>query len=147
MTNFDFLVKRLAKAANSLNILINSIITISYKLQSKFNLLINKDFMFIFQRLKLLDFKDNIFSYIVDVYINVMQIRNINLSTIYIFKNSKINVIQKYKKKKCYLISEKNVYFVANSEFHKSITSNFFKRFLKIEVAVATVEIATFIVY
>ena len=130
-----------------MSISINSIIIILYKLRSKFNLLIDKDFMFIFQWLKSLNFKSDIFSHIVDVYINVMQIRNINSSTIYIFKNSKINVIQKYKKKKCYLISEKNVYLVANFKFHKLIISNFFKRFLKIEVAVATVEIATFVIY
>ena len=55
--------------------------------------------MFTFQQLKLLNSENNIFSHIVNVYNNVIQIRNINLSTIYIFKNSKINVIQKYKKK------------------------------------------------
>ena len=130
-----------------MNILVNSIITILYKLRDKFNLLIDKDFMFTFQRLKSLNFENDIFSYIVDVYISVMQVRNINLLTIYIFKNSKISVIQKYKKEKCYLTSEENVHFVANFKFHKSTTSNFFKRFLKIEIVVAVVEVATFAIY
>ena len=51
------------------------------------------------------------------------------------------------KKKECYLINKKNVYFVANSKFHKSVTLNFFKRFLKIKVVVATVKVATFVAY
>ena len=51
--------------------------------------------MFISQQLKSLNFKSDIFLHIVDIHINVMQIRNINSSIIYIFKNNKINVIQK----------------------------------------------------
>ena len=50
-------------------------------------------------------------------------------------------------KKKCYLTSEKNAYLVANFEFHKSIISNFFKRFLKIEIVVVAIETAIFAVY
>ena len=55
--------------------------------------------MFIFQRLKLLKFENDIFSHIIDVYIEVIQVQNSNSKTIYIFKNNKINIIQKYEKK------------------------------------------------
>ena len=72
VTNFDFSIKRLVKVANSLNILANSIITILYKLQDKFNLSINKNFIFIFQRLESLNSKSDILSHIVNAHINVM---------------------------------------------------------------------------
>ena len=95
------------KTVNNFKISINFIITILYKLQNKIDLLIDKNFMFIFQRLKLLKFKSDIFLHIIDVYINVIQVRNNNSKTVYIFKNNKISVIQKYKKKECYLMNQK----------------------------------------
>ena len=144
--NNDFSIKRLIKAVDDLKIFINSIITIFYKLKNKFDLLINKNFMFISQRFDRLKQKNDIFFHIVDVHIDVMQIRNIINSTIYIFKNNKINVIQEYEKK-CYLIREKNVHFAINFEFHKSTQSNWFKRIMKIKIVVVVVEIATFFVY
>ena len=45
------------------------------------------------------------------------------------------------------MISEKNAYFVANFEIHKSIIFNFFKRFFKIEIVVVAIEIVVFVVY
>ena len=102
VTNRDSSIKRLIKIVDDFKILINFIITIFYKLRNKIDLLIDKNFMFIFQRLKLLKFEGGIFSHIVDIYIKIIQIRNNNSKTVYIFKNNKINVIQKYEKK-CYL--------------------------------------------
>ena len=47
-------------------------VTIFYKLRDKFDLSIDKDFMFISQRLKSLKFENDIFSHIIDVYIDVV---------------------------------------------------------------------------
>ena len=86
-------MKRLIKAIDDFKISINFIVTIFYKLRGKIGLSIDKNFMFIFQRLKSLRFENDIFSHIIDAYIKVVQIRNNNSKTIYIFKNNKIDVI------------------------------------------------------
>ena len=72
VTNYNSLIKRLVKIINNFKILINFIITIFYKLRNKIILLINKNFIFISQRLKLLKFKSDIFLYIIDVYIKII---------------------------------------------------------------------------
>ena len=38
-------------------------------------------------------------SHIVDVYIVVVQIRNVNSKNIFLFKNIKLKIVQKYEKK------------------------------------------------
>ena len=68
-------------------------------MRDKFNLLNEHDFMFVSQRVKRLNIKNNIMSHIVNVYIVVVQIRNVNSKNVFLFKSIKLKIVQKYEKK------------------------------------------------
>ena len=147
VTNRGSPIKRLAKTADDLRVLANSIATILYKLRDKTDLSTNKNFMFIPQRLKSLKSESGILSHIVDAYTEVIQVRNSNSEAVYILKNSKIDVIQEYEKEECYLANQKDAHLTANSESHKPAKQNWFKQFLKTDVAAAAAEAAAFAAY
>ena len=93
-------IKQIIKINNVTKILINFITIIFFKLRDKFNLLNKHDFMFVSQRVERLNIENNIIFHIVDVYIAVVQIRNVNFKNVFLFKNIRLKIIQKYEKKK-----------------------------------------------
>ena len=147
VTNRGPPVKRLARAADGLNIPANSMATIPYKLRGKSGLPTGRDFMFTPQRLESLGPEGGILSHIVDAHTGVVQVRNSSSSAVYIPKNSKIGVIQEYEEEGCYLASEEDAHLAANSGAHKPATPNFFKRFFKTGVAAAAAGAAAFAAY
>ena len=111
------MIKRIIKINNVTKILINFVTIIFFKLRDKFNLLNKRDFMFVSQRVEQLNIENNIMLYIVNVYIVIVQIRNVNSKKI-LFKNIKLKIVQKYKKK-CYLTIVENVYLTTNFKNYK----------------------------
>ena len=97
--NDDFSIKRVIRVNNVTKISTRFNITISFKLRDKNSLSIDRNFMFIFQRIDRLKFVDDVLLYIVDVRIFVIQIMNVNTKKIFIFKNNKLNIISNYEKK------------------------------------------------
>ena len=90
------MIKRIIKINNVTKILINFVTITFFKLRDKFNLLNKRDFIFVSQRVEQLNIKNNIMSYIVDVYIVVVQIRNVNSKNVFLFKSIKLKIVQKY---------------------------------------------------
>ena len=86
-------IKQIIKINNIIKILINFITIIFFKLRDKFNLLNERDFMFVSQRVKRLNIKNNITLHIVNVYIVVVQIRNVNFENVFLFKNIKLKIV------------------------------------------------------
>ena len=100
--------ERVKRAVRSLTIVIISFHTcaaVSMKFKSKLSR--NRDFMFNFHDVDRLDAKSEIFFHIVNVNFCVVQIRNTTNKSIFIFKSERLNILIKYKKKNCYLISSK----------------------------------------
>ena len=122
--NRDVFVKRQIKVNDVIKISIRSYIIILFKLRDKFRLSNNKDFMFISQRIDRLDFENNVLSHIVDVYTTIEQICNINVNDIFLFKNCRINIIQKYKKKNCYLVNIEHAHLTIDFDNYKSTSIN-----------------------
>ena len=99
-------------------------VIISFKLRDKFKLSNNKNFMFISQRINRLNFENDVLLHIVDVNTIVMQIRNINVDDVFLFKNCRINIIQKYNEKDYYLVNVKYIYLTINFDNCKSTFIN-----------------------
>ena len=97
--NRDTSIKRIIKINDVIKISIHSIIMISFKFRDKIDLSNDKNFIFVFKRVDRLNVENDIMFHIVDVYIVVIQIRNLNSNNVYLFKNIKLKVIQKYEKK------------------------------------------------
>ena len=120
--NVDSQVKRVARVSETIKISIKSTSTISFKLRDKDSLLIERDFMFTFSRIERLNQDESVFSHIIDAHTEVVQVHNINVENVYIFKNTRFEFVQKYEKKKCYLINSKYVHLIANA--HKFVSRN-----------------------
>ena len=120
----DLSIKRVIKVSNVTKISVNSVTMIFFKLRDKFNLSSERDFMFVSQRVERLNIENNIMLHIVDAYIVVVQIRNANSKNVFLFKNIKLKIVQKYKKKKCYLAIVEDAHLTANSKSHKSTSRN-----------------------
>ena len=86
-------IKRVIKINNITKILINFVTIIFFKLRDKFNLLNKRDFIFVSQRVEQLNIKNNIMSHIVDVYIVIVQTRNVNSKNVFLFKNIKLKIV------------------------------------------------------
>ena len=99
MINRDIFVKRQMKINDVIKISTCFYVIISFKLRDKFKLSKNKNFMFLSQYINRLNFENDVLLYIVDVNTTIMQIRNINIENVFLFKNCRINTIQKYEKK------------------------------------------------
>ena len=120
--NDDFSIKRVIRINNNTKISTRFNIIISFKLRDKNSLFIDRNFMFISQRIDRLKFVDDVFSHIVDVRIFVIQIMNVNTKKIFIFKNNKLNIISNYEKKKCFFVNQKNANLIVNFDNHRSIS-------------------------
>ena len=100
--NRDILIKQQMKINDVTKILTRFYVIISFKLRDKFKLSNDKIFLFVLQCINRLNFENNVLLYIVNVNIIIMQIRNINVDDVFLSKNCRINIIQKYNEKDCY---------------------------------------------
>ena len=122
VTNTNSSIKRIARVNEIIKISIKSVTTISFKLRDKNSLFIERDFMFTSSRIERLNHDENVLSHIIDVYIEMIQIHNINSKNVYILKNTRLELVQKYEKKNCYLANAKYAHLTANA--HKSVSRN-----------------------
>ena len=90
--NIDFSIKRVVRFSNVIKILIKFNIVIFFKLRDN-NLFIDRDFIFVLKKINRLKSENDVLLYIVDVYIAIVHVININSKNIYLLKNSKLNII------------------------------------------------------
>ena len=72
--NVESTINRVIRVNNVIKISIKFNTTISFKLRDKKKLFIDRDFMFIIQRIDRLKIDDNVLSHIIDVYIVIILI-------------------------------------------------------------------------
>ena len=145
--NRDIFVKQQVKINDIIKISTRFCVIISFKLRDKSKLSKNKNFMFLSQRIDRLNFENDVLSHIVDVNTTIMQIRNINIENVFLFKNCRINTIQKYEEKNCYVINIEHTHLTIDFDNNKSTFINWFKKTIKIDVAILTIETTIVIVY
>ena len=122
--NRDTSIKRIIKINDVIKISVHSVIIISFKFRDKIDLSNDKNFMFVFKRIDRLNVENDIMFHIVDAYTIVVQVRNVNSNNVYLFKNIKLKVVQKYEKEKCYFVVSKDVHLTTNFDNHKSAFRN-----------------------
>ena len=122
VTNTSSSIKRMTKVSEVIKISNKSLITISFKFRDKDNLSTRRDFMFHFARIARLENEEDVLFHIIDVFIEMIQIQNTNFEDVFISKNSRLKIVQKYEKEDCYLTDQKYVNLIAN--VHKSISRN-----------------------
>ena len=93
VTNTTSLIKRVVRVNEIIKISIKSITTISFKLRDKNNLFIERDFMFTSSQIERLNHDENVLSHIIDAHIEIIQIHNINSKDVYIFKNTRFELV------------------------------------------------------
>ena len=145
--NADFLMKRMIRFSNVTKISTRFSITISFKLRDKDSLSTNRDFMFTTQRIDRLKIVDDVFFHIVDTYISIVQIMNVSIENVFIFKNNKLDIIQEYEKENCFLVNQENVDLTANFDSYRSTSfasRNWFKKTMKTEIAIMTADVAIY---
>ena len=125
---FEKRVKRIIRAQTVTTILFHSVFVILIKFRDS-KLLIDRNYMFNSNSIERLEKKSDVFFYIVDVNFDVVQIRNVTNKSIFISKNERLDVFQKYEKKSCYLINSKHRHFAVE---------NWIKKVMKLEVAALT---------
>ena len=69
-----------------------------------------------------------IFSHIVDIHTAMVQVINTSTENVYLPKNNKLNTVQDYEKKGCYLTNAENVFLTVNSGNHKTVEKNWFRK-------------------
>ena len=92
MKNVDFLVKRVVHFNKIIKMSIKFNIVIFFKLRDN-NLSIDRDFIFVLKRIDRLKSENDVLLYIVDAYIAIVHVINVNSKNIYLLKNSKLNII------------------------------------------------------
>ena len=105
--NVESTINRVTRVNNVIKISIKFNTTISFKLRDKKKLFIDRDFIFVFQRIDRLKIDDDMLSHIIDVHIAIVLIQNINFENVYFFKNNKLKIVQVYEKNDYYLINLK----------------------------------------
>ena len=138
LINFESQVKRIVCVNEAMKISINFAIIISFKFSDKSTLSRNRDFMFHFAKIAKLKNEDDILSHIIDAHTEMIQIHNTNFEDVFISKNNRLKIVQEYKKEDCYLINQKYANLIAN--VHKSISRNWFKSTLKMNVSTMIVD-------
>ena len=120
--NANSQIKRVVRVSEIIKISIKSITTISFKLRDQDNLFIERDFMFISSRIERLNQDEDVLSHIIDAHIEMIQVHNINSKDVYILKNTRLELVQKYEEERCYLVNAKYAHLAANA--HKSASRN-----------------------
>ena len=102
-----------------------SIINVSIQIRDNLTLSVDRNYMFHSKALFDFNSKDNVFTHIVDVNMNMIQIRNVFHETIIISRHAKLKRVMNYKKKNCYLTSSNDAHLIVKSK--KQIFKKFFK--------------------
>ena len=122
VTNTNSSIKRVIRVSEFIKISIKSATTISFKLRDKNSLSIERDFMFTSARIDRLDQNEDVLSHIIDAHIEIIQMHNIHSKNVYIFKNTRLDLVQEYEKERCYLANAKYAHLTVNA--HKSASRN-----------------------
>ena len=122
VANRETPIKRIVRFAEKVKIFARFSIAIFFKLRDKFKLLVDRNFMFIFQRIDRLEASGGVLFHIVDVNIEVVMIQNASHEKVFIFKSSRIDIIQNYEKERCYFVVAEDAHLVVNFDSHKSIS-------------------------
>ena len=124
IVNREVSMKRIIRFVEKIKIFTRFNTVIFFKLCDKVKLFVDRNFMFIFQCIDRLKVNNDVLFHIIDVNIKIVMIQNVNHEKIFIFKNSRIDVIQNYKKKSCYFAATKNVHLVVNFDSYKLVFQN-----------------------
>ena len=138
VTNTNSSIKRVARVNEVIKISVKSATIISFKLRDKNNLSTERDFMFTSSRIERLNHDENVLFHIIDAHTEMIQIHNINSKDVYILKNTRLELVQKYEKKNCYLVNAEYAHLAANA--HKFASRNWFKQTMKLDVFVMTAD-------
>ena len=80
--------------------------------------------MFISKRIDRLNKNDDVLFHIINVFIEIVLINNVNIENVFLFKNNHIDIIHEYKEKNCFVLESKETSFAVNFDNHKSISRN-----------------------
>ena len=111
ITSREFKIKRVIKSLQQLIISSHTYIIVSIKIREQ-TFFINRDFFFNSRENSRFETKKNFFAYIIDVNITTIQIRNAINTSITISRNFKLNKLQKYDEKNCFLTTSKNRHLI-----------------------------------
>ena len=98
-----------------------------------------RDYMFHSKTFFNFDVENDVFIYIINVNMSMIQIRNVTSKIVIIFRHVKLKRIMNYEKKNCYLTSFENVHLTIKSK--KIMFKNLFKLTL-VDLIVAIVYFA-----
>ena len=107
----EFKIERVIKSLQQLIISSYTHIIVSIKIRKQI-FFINRDFFFNSRENSRFETKKNFFAYIIDVNITTIQIRNVINTSITISRNFKLNKLQKYDEKNCFLATSKNRHLI-----------------------------------
>ena len=110
----DKRVNRVIKFLKQLIISSHTHITISIKIREQ-TLSTNRDYFFHSLKNSRLKAKDDFFAHIIDVNLIVVQVRNSTNQSITIFRNFKLEKLNDYDEKDCFLIASKNRHLIVKS--------------------------------
>ena len=106
-------IKRVIMCSNIITISLHINQFIAAIVRNKFKNLSNRDFMFHSAHDDRFNQENDIFSHIVNVNFSCGHIRNTSDNTIIISRCCRLEMLQKYKNEKCYLIFSNDAHFVA----------------------------------
>ena len=72
----------------------------------------NRDFSFLFKKLRMLSLEDGFFAHIADANLIAVQIRNASFKSCVMSKNLKVGQLTDYAEKECYLIESKQKHLI-----------------------------------
>ena len=138
VTNADPQIKRVARASETIKISVKSATTIPFKLRDQDSLPTGRDFMFTSSRIERLDQDEDVLSHIIDAHTEMIQMHNTNSEDVYILKNTRLELVQKYEEERCYLANAEYAHLAANA--HKPAPRNWFKQTMKMNVSAMTAD-------
>ena len=108
--NVDKRIKRIIKNKQIVSLSSMFVINVSTQMRNNSILSIERDYMFHFEASFNFETKSDVFIYIIDVNMSIIQIRNVTSKIVIIFRHVKLKRIMNYEKKNCYLTSFENVH-------------------------------------
>ena len=115
--NNDKRINRIIRVITIVTISSHSTIAIIVKFRDK-SMSINRNYFFHFISDVRLESNDEFFVHIVDVNVDVVQIRNVTNKFCIISRNVKIDKFHDFEKKNCYVVDSKNRHFAAIATFN-----------------------------
>ena len=110
----DERIKRVIRAHYTIIVSFKLITFISIRLRKVVFLFKKCNLMFHSKVSSRFDDNENIFLYIIDANMCIVQMNNASNQSIVIFRNFRLDVVQNYEKKKCYVVHSKDVHLIAS---------------------------------